>query len=207
MPSTKPKSQHRRKDHVDEELAAGLATLLPFLTHLHILPEFADVSHIDVHALNTLATKWNVEIKDPKSGHIMTFSELIKHLSETAKRIAVKRQKEKAADKAKREIRWHAYQEAHGAVEDEAQTRPMSSMFEDNEEIDPIKALADDDMDFEFSHISVKFPRNYFGLPTHALHVRFPTFFLRTCKTQSRIFTANTSCLMYIHHHSAQVKL
>ena len=174
MPGSKPKKvQHRRKDHVDEELVAGLNTLLPFLTHLHILPEFVDASHIDVNSLNALASKWNVELKDVKTGHHMTFAELIKHLAKTAQRIAVKRQNEKAADKAKREIRWHAYQEAHGAAEEVATlSRPMSTMFSEEEEKDPIKALAEDNMNFEFSHISVKFPRNYFGLPTHALQVR-----------------------------------
>ena len=61
MPSAghvKKKEPFKHKNHVDEELAAGLIALLPFLTHLEILPETASVADIDVDALKNLAGKW-----------------------------------------------------------------------------------------------------------------------------------------------------
>ena len=63
MPSAvhgKKKESYKHKNHVDEELAAGLAALLPFLIRLKILPETANVTDIDVDALKNLAGKWYV---------------------------------------------------------------------------------------------------------------------------------------------------
>ena len=61
MPSAghvKKKESYKHKNHVDEELAAGLTALLPFLTHLKILPETANIADIDVDSLKNLAGKW-----------------------------------------------------------------------------------------------------------------------------------------------------
>ena len=61
MPSAahgKKKESYKHKNHVDEELAAGLTALLPFLTQLEILPQTANVTDIDVDALKNLAGRW-----------------------------------------------------------------------------------------------------------------------------------------------------
>ena len=105
MPTKNQKKVRRNSDAIDENLTTGLEVLLPFLRKMLIVPETADTLMIRDSDLKELAAKWNVPLYDVKSGHILTFAELIKTLKGVAERIAIRRLEDRAQQRQKKESR------------------------------------------------------------------------------------------------------
>jgi len=168
MPPKKKLGGRRPSDAIPEVLTKGLEMLLPFLRNLDILPEATDVSQIRDVDIKALAEKWNVPLIDLKSGHILSFGELIQALGTIAERIALRRAEERYMQphglyifiemiimsfshfcrlqkSIRRQLRLESnYQEAMANFQNSPDSpeppRPASSIFDANEEEkDPFK--------------------------------------------------------------------
>ena len=95
MPSSKKVIGRRVNDTIDEALISGLEILIPFLHKLEIVPKSINAENVKENDLRELADHWNLSLYDKKSGHLLTFSELIKSLTSMASRIAIRRAEER----------------------------------------------------------------------------------------------------------------
>ena len=95
MPTNKKPIGRRSADAIDESLTHGLEHLIPFLCKLEIISEGTNIDHIKDSDLKQLAEHWSVPLIDKKSGHRLSFTELIKILNEKASKIALRRAEER----------------------------------------------------------------------------------------------------------------